>query len=170
MTEDKMLKKIFVLLALFLASCGFQPLYGHQGEVMQEVQAVRVEPVSGEGGYQFGMVLKNKLNPTETQVRKKYKLEVTLNTPTFSNESIWKSNFGSIKKMNITADYRLIDLKTNAVLVSSSVNSNGIFNLIRDPYATVVAEDKLYENLIRMMAEDIATHILAYFKGVSSEG
>ena len=165
-----MFKKIFVLCAFLLASCGFHPLYGNQGEVMTEVEAVQIEPISGEGGYQFEMVLKNKLNPQKEQVQKKYKLVVTLDKPTYFNQSIRGDNFASIKKMDVKANYRLIDIKTKAVLISSYVDSNGIYNLIKDPYATVVAQDKLYENLIKMMAEDVATHVLAYFKGVPREG
>jgi len=165
-----MFKKFFVICTLLLASCGFRPLYGDQGEIMQDAQAVQIEPVSGEGGYQFEMVLKNRLNPQKEQVQKKYQLIVSLDTPVYLNQSIRGDNFASMKKMDIKANYRLIDMKTKAVLISSYVDSNGIFNLIKDPYATVVAEDKLYENLIRMMAEDIATHVLAYFKGVPREG
>jgi len=165
-----MLKRFFVLLTLFVASCGFHPLYGNQGEIMTDVQAVQIEPISGEGGYQFGLVLKDRLNPDQTSAKKKYKLIVSLEKPVYTNENIRGDNFASIKKMDIKAHYRLIDIKTKSVLISSFVDSKGIFNLIRDPYATVVAEDKLYENLIRMMAEDIATHVLAYFKGVHREG
>ena len=165
-----MFKRIFVLCALLLASCGFRPLYGDQGNVMQDAQAVQIEPVSGEGGYQFEMVLKNRLNPQKEKVQKKYQLIVSLDSPVYTNSSIRGDNFASIKKMSVKANYRLIDMKTKAVLISSYVDSKGIFNLIKDPYATVVAEDKLYENLIRMMAEDIATHVLAYFKGVPREG
>ena len=160
-----MLKKIIVFIGLFVAACGFRPLYGNHDEVITESAAIRVEPISGEGGYQFGLILKNRLNPYKTQVSKKYQLKVTLHEPTYVNESMRSDNFASIKNMNIKADYRLTEIKTKKVLITSSVDSQGIFNLIRNPYATVVSEEKLYDNLIQLMAEDIATHVLAYFRG-----
>ena len=161
-----MFKRFFLLLALFVASCGFHPLYGNNGEVMTDAQAIQIEPISGEDGYRFGLVLKNRLNPSKEQVSKKYRLTVLLEKPVYANESMRSDNFASIKQMSLTAKYTLVEIKTNKTLISASVDSRGIFNLIRDPYATVVSEDKLHENLIRTMAEDVATHVLAYFKGV----
>jgi len=162
-----MLKYIILCLGFLLAACGFQPLYVTHEDTLSQTAAVQIEPISGEGGYQAELILQKRLNPEQMKVTPKYRLVVTLNKPSYFNQSIRSDNFASLEKMEITADYKLIDIQKKQTLISSSVDSNGIYNLIKDPYATVMAKDKLYENLIRTMADDIATHILSYFKGVN---
>ena len=161
-----MYRKVIVLcLALLLSGCGFHPLYGNKAELMEQTAAIQIQPIVGDGGYQMELILKDRLNPNHQQISKKYRLNVTLDKPTYVNQSIRSDNFASLETMNIIASYQLVDTEKDTILISSSVDSNGLFNLIRDPYATVVAQDKLYENLIRLMADDIATHILSYFSG-----
>ncbi|MBQ7413483.1 MAG: hypothetical protein IJV07_04350 [Alphaproteobacteria bacterium] len=150
---------------LFLLSgCGFQPLYTQKETLINQTAAVQINPIAGNGGYQMGLILKDKLNPDDIQVSKKYKLTVVLQQPKYANQSIRSDNFASLESMMLSADYQLTDLSNQKTLISSSVNSNGLFNLIKDPYATVVAQDKLYDNLIQLMGNDIAMHVLSYFK------
>ena len=162
-----MLKYIIMCFGFLLASCGFQPLYVVHEDTLEQTAAIQIEPISGQGGYQTELILQKRLNPEHIQVSKKYRLVVTINNPTYSNQSIRSDNFATLKKMMVSANYELKDIQKNKVLISSSVDSNGLFNLVKDPYATVTAKDKLYDNLVRAMADDIATHILSYFKGVN---
>ena len=158
-------KVIALCFGLLLAGCGFHPLYGDKTELLEQTAAVQVQPIAGEGGYQMEMILKDRLNPNHQHVQQKYRLSVTLEKPTYVDQSIRSDNFASLESMNIRVFYQLTDAEKNTVLINSSVDSNGMFNLIKDPYATVVAQDKLYDNLIRLMADDIATHVLSYFSG-----
>lgn len=162
-----MFKYIMLFCGFLLVGCGFQPLYVAHENTLQQTAAVQIEPISGQGGYQAGLILQKRLNPKSIQVPKKYKLIVDIHQPTYSNQSIRSDNFATLEKMMLKATYQLKDIQKNQVVISSSVDSNGMYNLVRDPYATVVAKDKLYDNLVRAMADDIATHILSYFKGVS---
>jgi len=149
----------------FLCSCGFRPLYSSSNNITEQTSAVQIQPIAGEGGYQMGLILQEKLNPKQINQEKKYRLTVSIHKPVYTNQSIRSDNFASLENMEISASYQLVDLSNNQILVSSTVDANGLFNLINDPYATVVAQDKLYSNLIKLMADDIATHILSYFKG-----
>ena len=160
----KMNFKIMFLSLFLLSGCGFQPLYTQKETLINQTAAIQINPISGNGGYQMGLILKDKLNPDDIQVSKKYKLTVVLQQPKYANQSIRSDNFASLESMMLSANYQLTDLSNQKTLISSSVNSNGLFNLIKDPYATVVAQDKLYDNLIQLMGNDIAMHILSYFK------
>ena len=82
------------------------------------------------------------------------------------NQSIRSDNFASLEKMNMKASYQLIDIEKNKSVISSTIDANGLFNLIKEPYATTVAQENLYQNLIKSLAENIATHVLAYLKGL----
>ena len=162
-----MLKYTILCFTFLLTACGFKPLYVSNEETLKQTAAVQIEPISGEGGYQTELILQKRLNPDQMKVSPKYRLVVTLNAPTFANQSIRSDNIASLEKMTISANYKLVDIQKKHTLISSSVDANGLLNLVKEPYATVAAKDKLYDNLVRVMADDIATHILSYFKGVS---
>ena len=161
-----MIKKLGLLgLGLLLAGCGFRPLYGARDQLLAETQTVQIEPISGEGGYEFYMILKDKLNPQGLPTHPEYRLTVQLQAPIYQNQSIRSDNFATLKTMNVTANYQLTRLSDGKKVIATSVNANGLFNLIREPYATKVAQDKLYQNVTSLLADDIATHVLAYFRG-----
>lgn len=161
-----MIKKLGLLvLGILLTGCGFRPLYGERDRLLSETQTVQIEPISGEGGYEFYMILKDKLNPQGQPTHPKYRLTVQLQTPTYQNQSIRSDNFATLETMNVVANYQLTRLSDGKKVISTSVKGNGLFNLIQEPYATRVAQDKLYQNVTGLLADDIATHVLAYFRG-----
>ena len=161
-----MFKYLILCFGFLLAACGFQPLYVSHEDTLAQTASVQIEPISGRGGYQTELILQKRLNPEQQKVAPKYRLAVVLKDPSYSNQSIRSDNFATLEKMTVSATYTLTDIQKNKTVISSSIDSNGLFNLIKDPYATVVAKDKLYDNLIRTMADDIAMHVLSYFKGV----
>jgi len=161
-----MLKYVILLGGLLLAGCGFQPLYVAHDDVFNQTAAIQIEPITGQEGYQAELILQKRLNPEQVKVAPKYKLTVTFHSPTYSNQSIRGDNLATLEKMSIKATYKLVNIQKNKVVIESSVDANGLYNLIKSPYATVTHQEKLYDNLIQAMADDIATHVLSYFKGV----
>ncbi len=165
-----LLKKIFTfILILFLVGCGFRPLYSVSDDFLQQTAGIEIEPIGGEGGYYSDLYLRNKLNPKQIEVDKKYRLKVILKEPVYTNQNIRSDNFASLVNMFVQADYQLTDIKSNQVLINSFVSTSGLFNIISEPYATIVAQEKLYLNLIQTLSDDIAQHILSYFKGIARE-
>ena len=157
---------IVLCFCFLLSACGFQPLYGNRDVVLEKSATVQIEPIAGDGGYQIGLILQDKLNPKQLNLPKKYRLTVILSQPTLLNQSIRSDNFASLEKMNMKVSYQLIDIQNNKDVISSTIDANGLFNLIKEPYATTVAQENLYQNLTKVLAENIATHVLAYFKGL----
>jgi len=161
-----MLRYLVFCLGFLLIGCGFQPLYVAHEDTLNQTASVQIEPITGQGGYQAELILQKRLNPEHIKIAPKYRLNVVINQPTLSNQSIRSDNFATLEKMSLSATYKLVDIQKNQTVISSSVDSNGLFNLVKEPYATVTAKDKLYDNLVAGMADDIAMHILSYFKGV----
>lgn len=155
------------MLCVLVCGCGFRPLYGtaEQDEVLQGAATVAVAPVSGEGGYQLGLLLTTKLNPQQLETAKAYRLAVQIEPVRYTNQSVRTDNFASLEQMTVSLKYQLIDLKTNQNVISSSVKTNGLLSIINQPYATTVAKEKLYYDLLNNLGNDIALHVLSYFKG-----
>ena len=155
---------------LALGGCGFQPLYGFQEnpEVVRESAQIEIEPVVGEGGYQMGLILKEKLNPNTLSLPKKYRLKAVIDKPSFYDQSIQGDNFASLEKMTLRVHYTLTDIENKTVLISSSSSISGSYNIIKEPYATVTAKEKMYQNLVQSLSNDIVLHMMAYLKGQES--
>ncbi len=156
---------------LLLSGCGFRPLYGFQTnpEVIRKSAQIEVEPVVGDGGYQMGLILKEKLNPNTLSLPKKYQLKAVIDKPSFYDQSIQGDNFASLEKMTLTVHYTLTDIESKTVLVSSSSTLSGSYNIIQEPYATITAKEKTYQNLVQALSNEIVLHMMAYLKGDDRE-
>jgi hypothetical protein len=97
-------------------------------------------------------------------------LRVQLADPVFYDQSIQGDNFASLEKIMVVADYQLVDVKTGKQLISSKVSANGSYNIVNEPYATTMAKEKMYQNLVQTLSEDIALHVFSYLRGIASEG
>lgn len=165
------LKKFGFLFLFLLSACGFSPLYrSNQEDGVMETELVEVASIPEYNGYVLKQNLINALNPRKKSTVKKYRLEVHLNTPRLSGQSIQGDNFASRKKVALSARYKLIDKETGAVLLSSSTKAIGAFNVFYEPYTTYQAEKKQVEDLVLIVATNISTRVAAYFKKKEVEG
>ena len=94
---------IVLCFCFLLSACGFQPLYGNRDVILERAATVQIEPIVGDGGYQMGLIIQDKLNPKQLNLPKKYRLTVSLSQPTLLNQSIRSDNFASLEKMNMKA-------------------------------------------------------------------
>ncbi len=161
-----MILKKFLFLCLFLlAGCGFSPLYVLNDENgISKTEEIEVSSIPEYNGYVLKQNLVNAFNPRKKSVSKKYRLEVQLKSPRLSDQSIQGDNFASRKKVSLSATYRLINKETGEVLLSSSTNAIGAFNVFYEPYTTYQAEKKQVEDLVLIVANNISTRVVAYFK------
>lgn len=156
-----------LLCCVGVGACGFKPLYMSENNqnVVQEAEKIQIAPIPNAGGYQMNVLLRQKLNPKQIIDLKKWELRVQLKDPVFYDQSIRGDNFTSLEKMTLTASYQLVDLKTNTAIVSSDTSASGSYNIVNEPYATITAKEKMYQNLIRILADDISLHIFSYLRG-----
>ncbi len=160
------LKKISLLSLLFLVGCGFSPLYrtNTDSTTIKLTEEVSIAPIPNYNGYLLHHSLENMLNPQKTNREKKYDLHVTLNQPSYTDQSIQGDNFASRKKVTLSAKFTLKDRATNKVLLSSSTKALGAYNVFNEPYATRQAEIRQQEDLIKIISNNISLRIMAYFK------
>lgn len=160
------MKHLWLLFALLCVSaCGFTPLYrmGSQ-ETTRETASIEIMPIPNEDGYHMMLDLEAKLNPEHLSIPKTYELHVILNSPIYTDQSIQGDNFASLEKITLTASYQLLQKGKKEPLLNSGVQAAGSYNIIKEPYATTVDKENLQHNLVKVLSNDIALHVTAFFK------
>lgn len=154
-----------VLSLLLISACGFSPLYRTNGiKTTNLTAAVKIEPIADYDGYLLQNFLTDGLNPNKMDVAKKYKLIVHLNAPSISEQNIQDDNFSSRERMTLTASYQLMDIKTAETVINTTSSATGAYNIATDAYATWMAQKKVRENLIKMLADRITLHVISFVK------
>ena len=159
------LKKVILASLLFVSGCGFSPLYMQETENgVAKTEQITVSPIPEYHGYVLKQGLDDAFNPQKKHVEKKYILNVSLSSPQLSSQSIQGDNFASRKKVTLKASYSLIDKETKAVLLTSSTQAIGAFNVFYEPYTTYQSEKNQVDNLVQILITNISTRVVSYFK------
>ena len=156
------MKKIFLLSFLLVSACGFSPLYKEVASQEGNVP-VKVAAIPDQYGFAMRQIIQNKLGEaTDTQ----YTLDVS--APTFSiwDQTIDDKNFATIMGITGTVHYKLTENKTHKEVLNSNTSLTNSYSVVKDPYATTVAERKVKKELAEQLAEQVSLHVLAALAGI----
>ena len=156
------MKKLLFATFLFLSACGFSPLY--QSVPTEEGNVpVQVEPIPDQYGFSMRQIIQNKFgNSKDTSYT------LTVSAPTFHSwdQTIDDKNFTTIMGIRGTVHYKLTENKTKKVLLNDSALLNSSYSVVKDPYATTIAERKVKKELSEQLAEQVSLHVLGTLAGV----
>ena len=156
---------IVLTMAFVLTACGFSPLYTiNDGETTTLTAEISVKPIANYDGYQMENNISAMLNPAGIVASPKYDLFITIEDPTFSEQNIQNDNFSSRERMHLTARYRLVNIKTGEDVINAKTSATGAYNIAIEPYATYTAQQKVKENLVKMLSNRIAPHVISFVK------
>ena len=176
-----MLKKVGVLgVLLVLAACGFQPLYvqtvgenkwHYDGDfdtsIIEEMSQIKVSSIADR----FGQLLRNDLldllTPRGVPKNAKYRLDVVLNGRIVTQQAM---------RNDVTATNERIEYRVGYTLFQGAdrlVKGNSIafvsYDILQNPYSTTMAQKKAEKDAAKIIANDIALRIGAYFHAKMSE-
>lgn len=154
------MRNLFLIFLFFLTGCGFSPLYQ---EMPEGNVPVEVSPIPDQYGYTMRQIIQNKLgHSTDTQ----YVLNVS--APVFSawDQSIDDKNFATMMAISGTVSYTLTQKKTHKNILNTSTSLSGSYAVVKDPYATTIAERKVKKDLAEQLAEQVSLHVLGTLAGV----
>ena len=148
-----------LVLPVFLAACGLQPMYagGGSGAVAQGLAAVEVPAIPGKAGWLVRNALVDRLGaPGEAAAR--YRLDVRLDDRLeglglLSNDSIGR------ERRTLRARYQLVDLASGDILLDATAGSDAGIDVVGSEFATIAAENTALENLARDVADRILTNV-----------
>lgn len=160
------MKWIAAFLLLAVTACGFTPLYAtlDDKQVTNKTAEINIVPIDNYMGYLLQTNLRNQLNPEQIKASQNYDLIVTLPEPLISDQNIQEDFFSSRERIIQKANYKLIDRKTKQVLIDTTTSATGSYNITLEPYATYMSKERVRENLIKILAQTISTHVISYMR------
>ena len=151
-------------LALSLAGCGFQPLYGPtaSGSSMPAVMAsVEVEPIPGR----VGQKIRNELIFSNTgggePVPSKYKLDITIRE-SVTQELVRITGEATGQVYQIDATFKL--KKDGKVVLEGKALSRAAYDRYEQIFSNVRAQYDAQNRVARTIAESIKTRLAAYLQ------
>ncbi|MEL6582316.1 MAG: LPS assembly lipoprotein LptE [Pseudomonadota bacterium] len=146
----------FVLGALALSGCGFQPLY-QRGQAASELRnQIMVERVSGREGFFFREKLRERLGAPTDPI---YRLSVRIDT---AQTGLAITQTADVTRYNIngTARFQLVRLGDRASVLRGDVRAVAGYSATGSAFATQVAERDARERLATTLAEKVASRVL----------
>ena len=155
-----------LMLAPALAGCGYQPLYGTgfaggSGGVAEQLRAVEIGTIPGR----VGQEVRNELIFKETGGRDpappRFRLEIALRE---SAQSLLVNLQGvaSGQVYALDADFKLIDISSQQVLLTSKSDSRAAYQQEVSTFANVRARRDAEDRAARNVADSIRTQVAAF--------
>lgn len=152
-------------LAAALGGCGFHPLYGNHGngqDTNTDLANVRVAPIADRTGQLLYNQLRDRLNPSGKPAEPVYVLEVVL-VESGSDLLLEPNDTASRTILNITAHYKLRDIKSGSTLLTSQSRSSLSYDIQTSQYATISSEQDVRQRATKQLSDDISTRIALFF-------
>lgn len=167
-------KRYMLFLPFILCSCGFQPLYVEKKHdnmwyyggdfdtsISDEMAKISIEPIS----QRFGQIMRNELldllTPKGAPKTPEYRLFVNLASKTVSDQALRSDITATRKMVRYKVSYYMM-AGTEQVLKGDSI-AYASYDILANPYSTTMAQKKGDENAAKIIANDIALRIGAYF-------
>jgi LPS-assembly lipoprotein len=63
----------------------------------------------------------------------------------------------------LNADYRLVDLSSNEVVLKGNTEATSAYNVVESEYATLVARRDAEKRAAKMLSDDLSLRLALYF-------
>ena len=152
--------------SLFVAACGFQPLYGENPlstPTTEQLSQIEVAPIADRIGQIVKNQLEDELTPLGPSSAPLYILEVTLSEEIEGfgfrrDESITREN------LRLEAAYRLLRSDNNQPVLVGNARSNMAYDVVRSDFANLSAREdaarRTAEQLVHIIANRLSLHFL----------
>ena len=157
-----------------LAACGFQPLYVQTGgeekrfydgdfdtSIVEEMSQIKIPSIADR----FGQLLRNDLldllTPRGVPQNAKYRLDVVLNGRIVTHQAMRNDVTATNERIEYRVGYKLFQ-GANQLLKGNSIAFVS-YDILQNPYSTTMAQKKAEKDAAKIIANDIALRIGAYF-------
>lgn len=148
-----------------LGGCGFHPLYGTHSDSQNtnaDLANVRIAPIANRTGQLLYNQLRDRLNPTGKPAEPVYVLEVNI-VESGADLLLEPNNTASRTILDLTAHYKLRDIKSGSTLLTSQSRSSLSYDIQDSQYATLSSEQDVRRRATKQLSDDISTRLALFF-------
>lgn len=166
------MRRIGVLVAvLCLSACGFSPMYAQNNSVdiwgsssaVDEMAQIKISTIADRFGQQLRNNLLDRMTPRGVPARPKYRLDVKLVRKDVVQQAMRDDVTATSERVDYRVEYKLY--QGGEELVSGDSFAFVSYDILANPYSTTMAQKKAETDAAKIIADDIALRIGAYFYG-----
>ena len=149
-----------------LVGCsGWTPLYAdfEAGPTDESLRAITVAPIPERIGQKLALALREALNPTGLPTPQRYVLRTTLQTVR-SDLGVQSFGLGTRGKLDVHANYALVEVKPNIQLLSATSHVAESFDIVANEYASIVAEGDASTRAVEELRRDIVSQLTVFMQ------
>ncbi len=147
-----------------LTGCGFQPLHSRSGGASAAGLAeIRITPIADRIGQQLHNLLLDKLTPMGPAPAPRYVLHVRL-SESLQNLAVRKDDVATRANLVMRANFTLARADDGVTLLKNNAISANSYNILREEFATLSAENDARARAVRELSDAIRTRVAIYLR------
>ncbi len=172
---------VIILLLLIISSCGFEPLYvertsdggtwfydnEYDNDIVKEMAQIKIEAVSDRIGQMIKNELIDSFSPYGESKQAKYFLKIQPVSKHIVQQALRDDITATREKVKYSVNYSLWS-NDKGQLVSGNTWIYLSYDLLDNPYSTTMDKKKVEKDGAKIIANDIALRIGAYFHSVKT--
>lgn len=164
-----MMKFASLLFVLFIAACGFQPVYGDYGQddafssVGSELNSISVDIIPDREGQMLRNALIDRLYKNGYPANPQFSLSVSPVEESIVEIGVDKDDNASRAQLRLSTTFRLISTNNNKVVLTRTVRATTGYNILAGQFTTYVTEDDARKQGIQNLGANIMTQLELYF-------
>jgi LPS-assembly lipoprotein len=145
-----------------LVGCGFQPLHAPDRVASPAgLSKIRIAPISDRIGQQLHNLLLDKITPLGPPKDPRYELQVKLGE-SLQNLAVRKDDVATRANLVMRASFALIRVEDDVQLFTSNAISANSYNILRQEFGTLSAENNARARAVRELSDQIRTRVAIY--------
>jgi LPS-assembly lipoprotein len=133
---------------------------GSSGVAATSLRSIQVQPIPGKAGWLVGKALVQRLGEPGSDSAA-YRLEVELDD-NITGFGIRGDSAATRERRTLRARYRLVELKSGAVVLDATAGSDAGIDVVSSQYATIAAEQTALERLSDVIADQMVGRLGLY--------
>lgn len=159
------LKFLVAFSLLFLAACGFSPMYGSGAKSAAEgLDKVEIALIPDQSGVYLRNILIDHFYRDGYPAAPTHTLRVHDMKEDETNLDITTASEATRKQIRINAVMELVERQSGKIVLSRSLSAVNSYNIIGSQFTTRISESDAREAALGDMARQIETHLGLYFK------
>ena len=150
-----------ILCSLILTNCGDATVRQLDTKNLQNLQQIAINDVSGREGQLYGRELRKLLYIGGKGVEN-YNLISSISVSTSSTLSVQDAS-STLKKMSMTASFKLRHLITGETLIADSITADATLGAVTSLYGQDKSETHARERLAILLAQRVVRRLQLYF-------